>query len=79
MAGTATKVDVAVVARLRVGPIAETIPLTCAAASEFVAVANVQLGTADESTHQILSYGLLLLTFYHFLYTAGSPTSTTPT
>ena len=32
----------------------------------------------DESTHQILSYGLLFLTFYHFLYTAGPPTSTTP-
>ena len=31
----------------------------------------------DESTHQILSYGLLFLTFYHFLYTAGPPTSTT--
>ena len=29
-------------------------------------------------THQILSYGLLFLTFYHFLYTAGPPTSTTP-
>ena len=36
-----------------------------------------RLGSVDESTHQILSYGLLFLTFYHFLYTAGPPTSTT--
>ena len=28
----------------------------------------------DESTHQILSYGLLFLTFYCFPYTAGPPT-----
>ena len=33
---------------------------------------------SDESTHQILSYGLLFLTFYHFPYTAGPPTSTAP-
>ena len=32
----------------------------------------------DESTHQILSYGLLFLTFYHFPYTADPPTSTAP-
>ena len=32
----------------------------------------------DESTHQILSYGLLFLTFYRFPYTAGPPTSTVP-
>ena len=32
--------------------------------------------TTDESTHQILSYGLLFLTFYRFPYTAGPPTST---
>ena len=38
-----------------------------------------QLGGDDESTHQILSYGLLFLTFYHFPYTAGPPTSTAPT
>ena len=38
----------------------------------------VTLTNADESTHQILSYGLLFLTFYHFLYTAGPLTSTTP-
>ena len=38
-----------------------------------------QLGGDDESTHQILSYSLLFLTFYHFPYTAGPPTSTTPT
>ena len=35
--------------------------------------------SSDESTHQILSYGLLFLTFYHFPYTAGPPTSTVPT
>ena len=35
--------------------------------------------SADESTHQILSYGLLFLTFYRFPYTAGPPTSTAPT
>ena len=35
-----------------------------------------QLGGDDESTHQILSYGLLFSTFYHFTYTAGPPTST---
>ena len=33
--------------------------------------------SADES-HQILSYGLLFSTFYHFSYTAGPPTSATP-
>src|SRR5580698_6426775 len=38
-----------------------------------------QLGGDDESTHQILSYGLLFLTFYCFPYTAGPPTSTAPT
>ena len=32
----------------------------------------------DESTHQILSYGLLFSTFYHFPYTADPPTSTAP-
>ena len=36
-------------------------------------------GTGDESTHQILSYGLLFLTFYRFPYTAGPLTSTAPT
>ena len=36
-------------------------------------------GTGDEFTHQILSYGLLFLTFYRFPYTAGPPTSTAPT
>ena len=35
-----------------------------------------QLGGDDESTHQILSYGPLFSTFYHFPYTAGPPTST---
>ena len=37
-----------------------------------------QLGGDDESTYQILSYGLLFSTFYHFLYTADPPTCTTP-
>ena len=32
----------------------------------------------DESTHQILSYGLLFSTFYRFPYTADPPTSTAP-
>ena len=35
--------------------------------------------SGDEFTHQILSYGLLFLTFYRFPYTAGPPTSTAPT
>ena len=34
---------------------------------------------ADESTHQILSYGLLFSTFYHSPYTADPLTSTTST
>ena len=34
------------------------------------------LHAVDESTHQILSYGLLFLIFYRFPYTAGPPTST---
>ena len=38
-----------------------------------------QLGGDDEFTHQILSYGLLFLTFYRFPYTAGPLTSTAPT
>ena len=38
-----------------------------------------QLGGDDEFTHQILSYGLLFLTFYRFPYTAVPPTSTAPT
>ena len=33
----------------------------------------------DESTHQILFYGLLFLTFYRFPYTAGPLTSTVAT
>ena len=36
-----------------------------------------QFGT-DESTHQILSYGLPFSTFYHFPYTADPLTSTAP-
>ena len=37
-----------------------------------------QLGGDDESTHQILSYGLLFSTFYHFPYTADPLTCTMP-
>ena len=37
-----------------------------------------QLGGVDESTHQILSYGLLFSTFYRFLHTADLLTCTTP-
>ena len=37
-----------------------------------------QLGGDDESTYQILSYGLLFSTFYRFLYTADPLTCTTP-
>ena len=37
-----------------------------------------RLINGDEFTHQILSYGLLFLTFYHFPYTAGPLTSTVP-
>ena len=33
----------------------------------------------DESTHQILPYGLLFSSFYRFPYTAGPLTSTAPT
>ena len=39
----------------------------------------VAFDSADEFTQQILSYGLLFLTFYRFPYTAGPPTSTAPT
>ena len=38
---------------------------------------GLQHGTGDESTHQILSYGLLFSTFYRFLYTTDPPTCTT--
>ena len=39
---------------------------------------TISVGRADESTHQILSNGLLLSTFYHFPYTADPPTCTMP-
>ena len=35
--------------------------------------------STDESTHQILSYGLLFSIFYHFPYTTDPPTCTMPT
>ena len=37
------------------------------------------INNADESGHQILSYGLLFSTFYHFPYTTDPPTHTKPT
>ena len=37
-----------------------------------------RLINGDESTHQILSYGLLFLTFYGFPYTTDPPTRTMP-
>ena len=42
------------------------------------AMCFVHHGTTDESTHQILSYGLLFSTFYNFPATADPPTCTTP-
>ena len=53
VAGTATKVDVAAVVRLRVGPIAEMIPLACAAVSKFAAPANAWLGITGMETEQV--------------------------
>ena len=46
VAGTATGDDAASVAKVRVGPIAETIPLACAAA-------NVRLGIAGAETEWV--------------------------
>ena len=41
VAGTATGDDVALVAKVRIGPIAETIPLACAAANAWLGIAGV--------------------------------------
>ena len=45
--------NVAAVAKVRVGPIAEMIPSECAAASEFAAAANAQLGIARAETEWV--------------------------
>ena len=42
VAGTATKDDAAPVAKVRVGPIAETIPLACTAANARLGIARVE-------------------------------------
>ena len=47
VAGTTTEVDAVAVARLRVGPIAETIPLACAAPT------NAQLGSARTEMERV--------------------------
>ena len=42
VAGTATEVDAMVVAKLRVGPIAEIIPLACTAVNAWLRIAGVE-------------------------------------
>ena len=51
--GTVTGDNVAAVAKVRVGSIAEMIPLECAAASEFAAAANAGLRSARTETEQV--------------------------
>ena len=53
MAGTATGVAAAGMARVRVDPVAETIPSAFTAASESVAVANAGLGIAGAEMEQV--------------------------
>ena len=53
VAGTTTKVDAAPVARLQVGPVAETIPLACTAVSELVMGVNVGLGISGAEMEQV--------------------------
>ena len=53
VAGTATEDNVAVVAKVRVGPIAEMIPPECAAASEFAAPANAWLRITRPETEWV--------------------------
>ena len=48
-----TKDNVAAVAKVRVGSIAEMIPPECAAASEFAAAANAGLGSAGMETERV--------------------------
>ena len=51
--GTVMGDNVAMVARVRVGPIAEMIPPECAAASEFTVPANARLGIARTETERV--------------------------
>ena len=53
VAGTMTGDNVAVVAKVRVGSIAEMIPPECAAASEFTAPTNVRLRIARMEMEQV--------------------------
>ena len=53
VAGTATRGDVAVVAKVRVGMIAEMILSACVVASEFMAPANARLGIARTETERV--------------------------
>ena len=53
VAGTTTKVEVAVVAKVQVGPIAEMILSACATASKFMAPANARLRIAEMETEQV--------------------------
>ena len=53
VAGTVTGGDVAAVAKVRVGPIAEMLLSACAVASEFAAPTNVQLGIAGLETERV--------------------------
>ena len=50
---TAIRDDVAAVAGVRVGTIAETIPSACVAATKFTAPANVWLGIAGMETEWV--------------------------
>ena len=53
VAGTMTGDNVAAVAKVRVGPIAEMIPSECAAASEFAAPANACFGIAGMEMERV--------------------------
>ena len=53
VAGTATGDNVAVVAKVRVGPIMEIIPSACASVSDFVAPANACLGITGTETERV--------------------------
>ena len=53
VAGTVTRDNVAVVAKVLVGPIAEMIPPECVAASEFVAPANARLRIAGPEMERV--------------------------
>ena len=51
--GTATKDDAAVVAKVRVGPIAEMVPSAWAGASECAGAANARLGIGGTETERV--------------------------